>query len=437
MRRAEASFQSSLHYSSELRQNMSNGLSDLKDVLGLSKQTEQTLDGVSSVIGAISSVWGDFNTAKSILETLGLFPQSDQVSQIRQAIDKLWQEFQAVIAALDQEGSMRAVDHFRSMAENELQNLSEYAPENPLDTNNPSYPQWTDSMVTGVLDNTSEPVIELGKSSYWLRVFVPELVYKDPTRIQWPLVPPASGLIFDYRLTLPAYLEVISIRLTILLAVVKNYVEYSKTELNAMATTLEGYFNQIRSAIIEIGPPVREGGVPDPSYPGEPYTTGMWQQYGAPVGAFEFYSTFHLVDSWPAGEYPLSGPSSDPTAFGKFLVRYLVRTLRRWKQVFYSIGLGATAATLIKLKAIAGISPATIRPVDDHWTYHWTGDWSVRELAQRLAQTSGPALPPGVPQQADGTYPPITWPISLKQVLQALQTFNPQPYTSLRLALAQ
>src|SRR5215469_3325448 len=98
---------------------MNNGVSDLKNVLGLSQQDMQVLSAISSVIGAISSVWGDFNTAKSVLAALGLFPQSDQVSQIKQLIDQLSQEFQAVVAALDQEGTMRAVDHLRSMAENE------------------------------------------------------------------------------------------------------------------------------------------------------------------------------------------------------------------------------------------------------------------------------------------------------------------------------
>jgi hypothetical protein len=47
-----------------------------------------------------------------------------------------------------------------------------------------------------------------------------------------------SGLVFDYRLTLPAYLESIAIRLAILVAVVKNYQSVAIPELTNMVNTL-------------------------------------------------------------------------------------------------------------------------------------------------------------------------------------------------------
>ncbi len=403
---------------------MSNGVSDFgKNVLGLSQQDIKALNTVSSVIGLISSVWGYFNAAKSVLAQLGLFPQSDQIAQLRQAIDELWRNFQAVIAALDTEGTMRDVDNQRSLGENELQNLQEFAPEDPSATG--VNPQW-DSLIAEVLDNSSLAVVTLGKSSYWQRVFFPELVYSPP----WPgpsdqalLFTPQhqSGLVFDYRLTLPAYLEVISIRLTILVAVVKHYLDNSKDELNTMATTLEGYFNQIRNGIIELGPPV-----PGWEENSNLYNYYAWEQQNTRFGVVEIYSTFNLVDYWPRSEFPwvvLSVPYADE----KFLTRYCVRTLRRWKQVFNNLGLGAAAAVLLKLKVLAGISPAAIDgQIFDAFNHAPTGDWSLRELAQRLS-----AIWRGY------TIGPHDQLRSLGQVLQVLQTFNPQPYTSLRSALAQ
>jgi hypothetical protein len=46
-------------------------------------------------------------------------------------------------------------------------------------------------------------------------------------------------------------------------------------------------------------------------------------------------------------------------------------------RIYNNIGLSALAATLVQLRALAGISPVAVDPP--------TGDWSVRELAQRLA----------------------------------------------------
>lgn len=89
---------------------MSNGVSDFgKNVVGLSEKVIKALNAVTSVIGVISSIWGSFNTLKSVLTALGVLSQTDEIAQLRQAIDQLWQDFQAVIGALDAVGTMRDV----------------------------------------------------------------------------------------------------------------------------------------------------------------------------------------------------------------------------------------------------------------------------------------------------------------------------------------
>src|SRR6476469_9168788 len=85
------------------------GIDPLKDIFHVSDEEKKALESASSIIGSIWSVWGTFNTAKSVLTTLGLLPQSDQVAQMRHFIDLLTQDFHGAVAALDKEQSMLAV----------------------------------------------------------------------------------------------------------------------------------------------------------------------------------------------------------------------------------------------------------------------------------------------------------------------------------------
>ena len=390
---------------------MSNGVSDFgKNVVGLSEKVIKALNAVTSVIGVISSIWGSFNTLKSVLTALGVLSQTDEIAQLRQAIDQLWQDFQAVIGALDAVGTMRDVANQLTLARTELQNLSEFAPEDAsaigID------PVW-DGLRTEVLDKSAAAVIALGSPAYWQRVYFSELVYHPPWQPSLPWqdewlrydTAHQGGLVFDYRLILPAYLEAISIRLTILVAVVKGFSDKAKAELNATAVALEDYFDKIRGGIMEVWFYVNW----QTEYPYK-----IWTDSGANFGGVERYSSYSVIHQWPAAEYPWNWPGV-PGDDGKFLVRFLIRTLARWKQLYNSIGLASTAATLKQLKILAGISPASISGP--------TGDWSLRELAQRL---------PGLHTSLDPSKLS-----SLRYMLQILQTFSPQPYTSLRAALAQ
>lgn len=243
---------------------------------------------------------------------------------------------------------------------------------------------------------------------------------------------------FDYRLTLPAFVEAICIRLTILAAIIPSYMANAEviTELQNLCSAFESYFTIIRDGIVEFRPPTYQELADDrnPAAGPDSWLLSWTGRGGDLFGAVERYSTVHIVDHWPLTEYPFPNPNPagipgappDPHNYTKFLIRHLVRTMSRWKQVYNKVGLPAMATFLVQLKTLSGVSPARVTGPN--------GDWSLREVAKRLAAIQGSGITNG------------SQPISLKEVLQILQTYippplgppvNPPPYLSLRAALAQ
>jgi hypothetical protein len=431
---------------------MSNDLDPLKNVFHLSEQEKQALETASSLIGTVSSVWGKVNTVKSALTALGLLSDADPVAELRQHIDQLKQQFNGVLAALDREQSMRAVADQLQSARTQLENLTQFAPEDPSAVGVDA--TW-DELRPLVLNDSLQAVNTLGDPIYWKRVFFPELLYQKwrPNRADEhrPLVDGspglASGLVFDYRLTLPAYLEAVSIRLTILVAVVKNYRQKNRPELTKMANTLERYFKQIRDGIWPVMyPPRQVSDTPDNPLGGAP----TWSHDGALVGAVEIYSACDQMAPWPAYEYPRAGWDKEGgdaervAQWKQFLVRYAVRDWIRFKRLYDLVGLNAVASALVSLKSMAGIVPATLPdpatdPTVEVYTYRKIrgGDYSLGELARAIYDVGANSGQWGqhffLATHMGG---PVN-PLSMREMLRILQTYSPEPYTSFRAALQQ
>jgi hypothetical protein len=419
------------------------GIDPLKDVFHVSDKERSALEAASSIVGSIWSVWGAVNSAKSVLTELGVLPQADQVQAMRHYIDQLVQDFHGVVAALDTEQSMRAVADQLAMARTQHLHLSELAPE---DASGSGDPTW-DGLRPIVLNDSLQAVITLGEPAYWQRVFFPELVYQ-----KWPPgethpVPVVSrnlgglpsGLVYDYRLIMPAYVEAVAIRLTILVAVVKNYHRVAVPELTMMVATLESHFQRIRASISEVM------WVPSHVHDSSENPTGgmeSWVDAGALVGAVEIYSACDRVAPWPTNEFPRANFSNDAAEWRKFLVRYAVRNWVRWKQLYDDIGLNAVAKTIVMLKRMAGIEPGTLPDPEVHRNdQSYTGrkirggEYSLKELALMLHDISAQQW--GRWNILDDEHGKMANPLSLKAMLGALQTFRATPYTSFREALQQ
>ena len=432
---------------------MSNGIDPLKDIFHVSDNEKKALETASSIVGAVSSVWGTVNSVKSVLKTLGILPEdADPVATMRGYIDALEHDFHGAVAALDAEQSMRAVADHLNAARTQLLQLTEHAPEDAATVGIDA--TW-DALRPFVLSATLQTVLSLGDPVYWERVYFPELTYQKwgphsthPTPVVRALPGLPSGLVYDYRLVLPAYLEAVSIRLTIVVAMVKDYRTAVIPELNIMIGTLELQFKKIRKSIWPVlWPPRAIADSPDNPMNG----IGTWTAEGSRVGAVEIYSAADRAESWPATEFPrvnfsFSGlVTGSPESIGdwkKFLVRYAVRNWVRWKQTYDIVGLNAVAASLFELKRMAGADPVLpAAEIDESvWEYHWgkirDGNYSLWELARMIHDLS---------QYGQwGVFYLLTAPdgglvkqLSLRDLLGLLQTFRQTPYVSFREALAQ
>src|SRR5262245_31433600 len=167
-----------------------------------------------------------------------------------------------------------------------------------------------------------------------------------------------------------------------------------------------------------------------------------WAADGALVGAVEIYSACDRVAPWPQNEFPLvnfpgsgTGTPGAVTEWYKFLVRYSVRNWVRWKQLYDVIGLNAVAETIITLKRMAGIDPATLPDPDvdpAEWKYTFKkirdGEYSMKELALMMHDIAAYAQW-GWWQILSDAHGGLVNPISLREMLGLLQTYHPEPYT--------
>lgn len=348
----------------------------------------------------------DATTVVGFVRTLiGLF--STQSESLAQLVDKLLNRFEKLesqLAASEKIALLRDVsdkiNKARAIRNATMATLS-------------SGGNFSDSDRTRFLLDTDEVVMSLGDPSYWLRSFVDKFVYSDI----WSgnLVPPNDGfIVFEYRYTLAAYLEAISIRMLVLLAMVPQFKEDAehRQQIGRIAARLEDVHNTIRNGIVEIRAPTFEETEYDIRYP---YGTAggsasvlelasSWDrkdQVLRQYGAIERYAGFGLVESYPADRFPsrenvlgsyavaseaelrtalLSGVGSRRLLYRNFLLLHRIGTISRLKRVYIAVGLPAVFDVVERLKALA-TGVVFKRPVNPN------SGWSIRELDNLVAST--------------------------------------------------
>jgi hypothetical protein len=274
--------------------------------------------------------------------------------EIQDAVQALVGHFDAILSAEDQVLHMRDVAKLVNEARAQLDPIRALSPGQSLSESQ-----------RATMDSTTDEVVRtLGDISYWKRPFFLELVYDDAFSgllLPEPSLGPGS-LVFEYRLTLPAYLEAIAIRLIVLLALDGEIKATRQSEIASIVTQLEEYYNKIRAGIVTIRPPTYLEIKPPPI--GGPLAPTAWDtgdpfhHVSRPYGAVERYSTSAVVDSWPSDSIPIRGqspPLPDSFEFRDFSARLALGSLSRSKKVYSAVGLPAVWRILIHLKALAGV----------------------------------------------------------------------------------
>jgi hypothetical protein len=363
----------------------------MSDVTDFENAAPQILAGLATVADASESVLTVISAYGAVVVALtALVLILTKTDEIGDAVKQLEAHFDAVLSAENQVLQMRDVAKQLNAARAQLDPIRQLSPGQSL----------TDAQRATMDSTTDEVVRTLGDSSFWKRPFFPELVYPGvpsgaSTDDHWsgyltpdPSLAPGS-LVFDYRLTLAAYLEAIVIRLIVMLALEGKFTPAHQREIAEIASQLEGYYNTIRAAIVEIRKPtsieIGYFGIPARSSwdtDGEPETPSA--PFGRRYGAVEKYSAYHIVDHWPVQRFPTEVDQGMEGRWTDAIVRNFYATLglgalARWKKVYAAVSLPAVKSCLIQLKALAGQpSPQRLDP---------GSGWSLREVDNLLATT--------------------------------------------------
>jgi hypothetical protein len=211
--------------------------------------------------------------------------------------------------------------------------------------------------------NTSKAANELAnKDIYWVRPFYSELAYRDGwfTGVDPPIdrigdtliqsLGPTLPQVFDYRLTMPAFLTAIQIR-TGFIAALRTarpdvetdaiYQAFLSTELVPMVNRLSSTYSVIVSGLVT--PPVPQMMPQDKNDDFQ-----RWGRAGSPSGAVDIYAGFGIVNQ--TGTRFLD-PGLD---YQVFAVGYQVQNLLMKKKYYADSGLGGIWTSIQKLKPVLG-----------------------------------------------------------------------------------
>jgi hypothetical protein len=339
-------------------------MSDATDFEGATTEiTKDTLAaaGVAAAVTQEVPLVGAIVVGLTALITLML----NKTDEIQDAVKQLEGHFDAILSAGDQVLQMRDVANQLAKARAQLDPIRTLSPGQSL----------SESQRANMDSTTDEVVRTLGDLSYWKRPFLSEVVYFDTWSGSLPPDPSLGpgSLVFEYRLTLPAYLEAIAIRLIVLLALDGGIKATGQGEIAQIANQLEEKYNTIVAGIVTIRPPTLsdvQSGLSDSNWnlgrkdPQSPASESARDLYGA----VERYSTLAAVGHWPVWF---------ETDFRQFSAKLALGSLARWKKVYSEVGLAAVWRILIHLKALAG---QTVPPSVDSGSA-----WSLREVDHVVA----------------------------------------------------
>lgn len=358
-------------------------LSDLWRSLGL--ETSGAFGKASDIIGSLAGTLADIGGAVSFISLIGeLFGQTNELAGAAAKItttimDALASEFGAA-AKLER---MKEMQDSLGEARTQHKSIQTAIEEHRVDEHgNPTDPE-TAAAFAIALNNTSNGVEKIGGGdlhdpvawAYWLRPFSRNAVYSysapsigysvfcDPRdNVDIPGVVKDDGLVFDYRMTLPAYLALITIRLIVLGVTKPAFLKekWATDELDVMIGRLQAVHDKIGAAIVSL-----------PLVP-LAVINNFWVY---PYGAVEEFSGFADVDVWNWGNLD----PHDHTFQQRFPAIYAIRTLAHCKKVYSSVGVPALFNTVNHLRDLRGLPTAQWNP---------NISWSLREVERAITATT-------------------------------------------------
>jgi hypothetical protein len=390
-----------------------------KDAPDALDQFKSAVDTLSDVLGTVSKLTTLIGIGDLVSQLTKMFlpgkpdPVTAALTAIQQKLDTIL-HFEVADAEKEH---MFQVDALTQAARANWRTLFEIQ----FDFNNPLV------RIDDLEKNTSIAANELAQQDhYWLRPFYDGLLITDAlgaTFIQGPTPPldltlgPGLPQVFDYRLTLPAFLYAIQIRCGFILALhqARPAIEtarivdaFKQTEVQPMLSRLESVYGTMVAGVVSVPVPKNS----------EELTA--WNKNGSRVGVVDIYARLGNIE-----QFFDQGFIKSELAFAVFQARLGLNNVQHWKNWYAHAGFGATWSSIQNVRALLGEAPDS---------FDKNALWSVKDVAAALGATfvkiiPGISLPlsavieglvlvgrPGV------SIDPVVRPLSFRGALQAALT---------------
>jgi hypothetical protein len=246
-----------------------------------------------------------------------------------------------------------------------------------------------DNLLVSIPDlekNTSTAANELAEQDmFWLRPFYDGLLITDAVGanfFQGPTPPldfslgPSLPQVFDYRLTLPAFLYAIQIRCGFVLALHQAHPAtetdaildaFKRTEVQAIRSRLESVYGTMLAGVVP---------VPVPKNSNE---LTAWAKNGSRVGVVDIYARLGSIE-----QFFDQGFIKSDLAFAVFQARLGLNNIQHWKNWYAHAGFGDVWSSIQNVRALLGETPD---PIDKNAL------WSIKEIAAALGPTFVKIIP--------------------------------------------
>jgi hypothetical protein len=344
----------------------------LANTVNIQENTKTTIDYVGDTLSTIADISGVIGLPSAIVGLVALIankpsPTERALTHIAATMDAAL-HFQVVNAELEKMYQVNAVlgpaetnwktwlDHGGDFS-NELINIATFEQNSRL----------------AVSDFSND-------DTYWLRPFYDGLIYDSgwlgrltPPADSMRPVGPGLFLVFDYRLTLPAFVTAAQIRCGYILAMrglrpatetVASYQKFLSEEMPQMIGRLEAVHDRVLSGLTSTRLPANTAD-----------DLKSYERNGAPIGVVDIYSTMHIIRIWIRPQEVLDDNgnlvpmSSDQ--YSAFSRRLPITNKLFLIQLYDQLGLAGAWRGLQSLDRIAGRERRRIDP---------RVGWSLRDL---------------------------------------------------------
>jgi hypothetical protein len=396
------------------------------------KDAPDVLDQFSSAVGQLSTI---VSTVSKLTTLLGMGDLVAQLAKmfipgkpdpIAQALTAIQQKLDVVLhfeVASAEKEHMFQVNDLVANAETNWRTLFE----TQFDFNNP--------LVNIALteENTSNAANELAqKDMYWLRPFYDGLIFNDGV-YEGPSPPldfslgPGLPQVFDYRLTLPAFLYSVQIRCGFVLSLHKAQpmtetdaiVEaFKRTEVQPMLNRLQSTYETMVAGIVPVRCAKDLGELVAWQKAASARGDGLsaWETAGGSrVGVVDIYAGLGNIE-----QFFDQGFIRSDLAFAVYQARFNLNNMLRWKNWYARGGFGSVWSSIQSVRGLLGEVPDA---------FDTNALWSIKDIASAL----GPSLlkiTPGVPLALSSVLkalalvgspgvpvPPIVPPVSFRSLL--------------------